>query len=144
MPSVHGRPGPLNVLVVLTGNDPQCTAMLSGLRKHCALVCQGADQADEAIGRGFEPDVAVIDGRLEDPAGLVRRLAARGGRPLLAVALGRVAAVALGGGFAASVDYPARSAELEGAVQRAAARRHGQSPPQCWPLTGRGDSAPMC
>jgi len=82
------RPADVNVLVVIARSDPAASWMLSGLKGYCALVCEDSAGSLEAVSRGFQPDVAVIDTRLPDAVELAGRIRDAGvGRGTILVAL---------------------------------------------------------
>jgi hypothetical protein len=129
------RHRPLNILVVLSGPDPSCTAMLSAFRSHCALVCESSHQAVEAVRNGFAPDATLIDTRLPDAGELARVLA--GSLPdhdVTFIALCPRPAGPVPPGFTFRLAHPAAASELEHLLwlvggardARAAEKRIGQ------------------
>jgi hypothetical protein len=106
---------PLNVLIVLAGNDLDVAPILPALQPHYALVCTSPQQAIGAT-RQFEPDVALIDLRVSDVGELVRDLTqAAGGRDITFVAMPISAGIPSAPplGFRFGLPLPATAGELD-------------------------------
>lgn len=104
----------LDILVILAGPDSACTALASGLRGHSALVCESEPRALQVVGRGFIPDVVLIDTRIPNAAFLAGQIAAQlPGQSVDFVALSQPTDRALSPVFAHRVTYPAAASEIE-------------------------------
>jgi len=115
MPPDIVRSSPLNVLIVLAGDDVSVASMIPALRSHCTLVCTSQLQAVEAA-PAFEPDVILVDMRLTDPLAAVRDLSrATGGRRVAFVAMQAVAdsVPTAPPGFRGLLPLPATAGELD-------------------------------
>jgi CheY-like chemotaxis protein len=88
-------------------------SVISGIRGHCVLTCESAEQALVAVRQGFAPDVALVDTRIAMDGQLVSDLVVAVGRNSLPCVALRPSSSPRPSGFDGELTLPATAREIE-------------------------------